>query len=347
MPNFGSNFLRGFGTTFPNTFNTSFRYGLQQQEDEAVKQKALEYDKKQQDILSTLIKGSTPLEVRGVRLQRPLSQDEIWQGYAKLSPQNQNTFEFITKQREAELKKNEPDYYAPQLGKAPTIKLFNKKTNRLEDTGQPDPFYKEEEIKPTFVEKGYVGNKEVRREFYKQPDGTYKTVDIPTGFLKETKEGKDTFYLNPQDFKKKLSLYEAKYASLKVKIQALNNLKGNDAVAKANQINKDMDVLEQEFYDELLPEAEGEINKYYTEIKKRVGGDIPTDFEYTNREKLREGFKSDITAKYKSGGLVGDLSYIKDYKGMQPDQQRQLREEINGQNLRSLLLWADLKFHRQ
>lgn len=109
MGNFGSNFLRGFGGTFPRTFDTSFRYGLQKQEDEAVKQKALEYDKKQQDILSTLIKGRTLTVIPRIGIvERPLSQDEVYQGYAKLNPQNQNTFEFITKQRDAELKKNEP-----------------------------------------------------------------------------------------------------------------------------------------------------------------------------------------------------------------------------------------------
>lgn len=58
MPrNFGSNFLRGFGGTFPQTFNTSYRYGLQKQEDEIEKQKKQEYQKQQQDVLSQLILG--------------------------------------------------------------------------------------------------------------------------------------------------------------------------------------------------------------------------------------------------------------------------------------------------
>ena len=150
MGNFGSNFLRGFQPTFARSFDTSFKYGIDQQEEERKRKEMLKAEQEQQGILSQLIAGQSSQIVppkmnaqgTGFDVQpQDMSLQEQFGMYSKLTPQHQNAYEYW---RELNAPK-EDEYYAPNLGKLPTIQRYNKTKGRLEDTGQKDPFFTPEE----------------------------------------------------------------------------------------------------------------------------------------------------------------------------------------------------------
>ena len=58
MGNFGSNFLRGFQPTFARSFDTSFKYGIDQQEEERKRKEMLKAEQEQQGIMSQITRGS-------------------------------------------------------------------------------------------------------------------------------------------------------------------------------------------------------------------------------------------------------------------------------------------------
>lgn len=180
MANFGTYFLKNFSPNFANTFNTSYRYGLSQQEEERQRREQLKAQQEQQGILSQLMTGTKPtLSYAGkyaplLQQDVPLNDNQKFGLYSKLTPQNQNAYEYWQKQNEPKKVEYEEwngnKYLKNPDGSVDFTKPVTKK-----------------EIKPDFVETNYVGNRQVRREFYKQDDGTVESVDIPTGFFKETR----------------------------------------------------------------------------------------------------------------------------------------------------------------
>ena len=164
---------------------------LDNAENERKKNEALKAQQEQQNILAQITRGSinAPKLVDGKFIPQGVSypnQNDLTL-QSQLSGQNYGIFQDWQKQNAPE----EDEYYAPDFNKSsPTIRQWNKDKRRFEDTGQPNPYYEEPKIKPDFIETNYNGNKQIRREFYKQSDGTVKTVDIPTGFFKETRTTK-------------------------------------------------------------------------------------------------------------------------------------------------------------
>ena len=155
--NFGSNFLKSFQPTFARSFNTSYRYGLDQQEEERKRKEELKAQKEQQGILSQLMRGTKNIPIGKRVSQVPLTKEEQFLDYSKLSPQNQNAYEWWKKQNAPK----QDEYYAPNLSKdLPTIGRWNKTKGTWEDTGQPNPLYKEDipstfEVVPANSIKGY------------------------------------------------------------------------------------------------------------------------------------------------------------------------------------------------
>ena len=103
MGNFGSEFLKGYRPSFDNAFNTSFRYGLDQQEEERKRKEMLKAEQEQQGILSQLIAGQSSQIVppkmnaqgTGFDVQpQDMSLQEQFGMYSKLTPQHQNAYEY-------------------------------------------------------------------------------------------------------------------------------------------------------------------------------------------------------------------------------------------------------------
>ena len=331
MPqNFSSNFLQGFGQMFPRTFDTSYRHGLKKQDDETKKQEALMYQKGQQDIFGQLVDSS-------------ISRNKATELVGQADPKTLQRVNFVKGLLE------KPDSFTNfKFDREEGIYGYSKKENKFSLVQAGNPFFTPKEEKPVYEGLGYVGQKQVKRKIFKNADGTQRAEDVYTGFFKEKVKGKEVEKLDLSFYKKNLSLYEAKKANQITKIGVLNKLPADDPTVfgKKEEINKDFDVMEQELAMDLTPEAQGEINKYYTKIKQKIGGDIPQNFEYKNGKQLKQAFLEGVTKKYLAKTLDGDLSYVKDYEKMSPEQQLELQEEMNRQIFRSLKIWADLKFDR-
>jgi hypothetical protein len=110
MANFGSYFLRGFQPNFQSNFGTAFEYGLRQQQRQADLEAELAKQKATQDIFNQLIKGTRDnYQFAGIyspalKTEVPLTEDQKLLLYSRLPTDKQNAYEWITRQRQEQLK---------------------------------------------------------------------------------------------------------------------------------------------------------------------------------------------------------------------------------------------------
>lgn len=176
---FGSNFLRGFQPNFANNFDTSFRYGLNQKEQERQRKEQEKAQQEQMGILNQLVSGklqSGSYRGKFAPLDMSLNQQDQTNLVGRASDDTLQRYKILSEMNTPKMQK--VDYEEWDGNK------YLKNPDGSVDFTKP---VTQKEEKPDFVETDYVGNKQVRREFYKQEDGSVKTVDIPTGFLKDTR----------------------------------------------------------------------------------------------------------------------------------------------------------------
>lgn len=297
MGNFGSNFLRGFGGTFPRTFDTSFRYGLQKQEDDAIAKKTAEYQKNQQDILSQLIHNVTidPKSFQGgMPLIRPLSDEEKFQGYSKLSPQNQNAFEYVQRMKDAQEKKNElkkkeyqsfdgnlygKDPVTGELSKEPILSKEKKpekvwiKDERLGDKQNKLMGYENPEADPSDPRTRIVGGKK------------FTVTDHQTFDIYEKNTGGDGGNKISDGVKKSYLDYFTKQQVLLATTKAgIKKIKAKDINGEPIDVNTELtdhNKIYTEFVDNSMSEsAKNWYNKLYnlTTENKQAGNPDPEDY---------------------------------------------------------------------
>lgn len=364
--NFGSNFLRGFQPNFANMFNTSYRTSAIEDERERERQEKLRAQQEQASILSQLFKGtkSVPIfENRQVPLmdagqsfinkEVPLSPQEKFDLRAKLSISNALSF------LDSQNKPNE--YLAPNLGKFPTIHVWNKTTQKLEDTGQPDPYYEEPLIEssewiPASNVKGLERWKgyDVEQKVWIDKDGNvvkrgqFGNPIKPT--YSQNRDGSNKVY-DLSAYKEKIGVYEKREAELNSKIEKYKSERINDIDAYnkglekigvyGNAINKAYDKEEIAFYNDLLPEAKQYINENFYQPLKESG--ITSDVAYQDRQGIFNDYVADLIDDYKKGKIKVN---IKNYKVPEGVSQEKYAREVEAEIFRSALLWGKLKFRR-
>lgn len=173
-------FSEAFNPYIQNTANLLSRHFMQSGEDERAKAEQLKYQQEQAGILNQLVAGGKRGKI-----------DSLSMGTIPFSPQEQTGL--ISQADDNTLQRYK---LISEMNKPKTQKVDYEEWDGNKYLKNPDgsvdftkPVTQKEE-KPDFVETDYVGNKQIRREFFKQEDGTVKSVDIPTGFLKDTRTSK-------------------------------------------------------------------------------------------------------------------------------------------------------------
>lgn len=176
MGNFGSQFLRGFQPTFAQNFNTSLRYGLDQQEEERKKREELKAQQEQQGILSQLMTGTKPtLNYAGkyaplLQQDVPLDNNQKFLLYSKLTPQNQNAYEYWQKQNEPQKKE---------------LYQFDGNLYERNNDGSLGNIIKSKEVKPEapksiFLKDEVIGDKIRALKGYEDPNADTKDPNVRT-----------------------------------------------------------------------------------------------------------------------------------------------------------------------
>jgi len=354
-------FIESFSPYLQNTANILSESILNRKELERQQIEKQKSQREQASILSQLMNGGyrnkvqpqiNPKErIDAFNAPDGLSTQRQAGLFSRITPQNYGIYKDW--QKENAPKEKKPHTYL-NFDKPEGIYGLNPETDKYELVQPYNPLYKAPEEEPIWKGEGVVGNKKIYRKIFENADGTQRVEDIDTGFYKETSgNGSNTKTiekLNLDNYKKTLSIYEAKYGSFLAKVGSYQKLAGkNDLTAsgKKEEINKDLDTTEQEFAMIVAPEVQGEIDKFYNNIKQRTGGEIPQGYEYQNREGLKKAFETDIENKYKKKILdPEDLSYIDGYDKLDAKGIEELHEEMNAQNYRALKTWSNLKFKR-
>ena len=272
-----------------------------------------------------------------------------------LNPQNQNAYEYYKKQ-------NEPnEYLSPNLGKFPTIHVWNKTTQRLEDTGQPDPSYEEPLIEgsewmPASNVKGLERWKgyDVEQKVWTDKDGNivrrgqFGNPTKPT--YSQNGDGGNKVY-DLSAYKEKLGIYDKREADLNSKIEKYKAEKINDIDAYnkglekvgtyGNAINKAYDKEEIALYNDLLPEAKQYINENFYQPLKESGA--TSDVAYQDRQGILKDYVADLTDDYKNGNIKVNINNYKVPEGVS---QEEYARDVEAEVFRSALLWGKLKFRR-
>lgn len=176
MANFGTYFLKNFSPNFANTFNTSYRYGLSQQEEERKRREELKAQQEQQSILSQLMTGTKPtLNYAGkyaplLQQDVPLTNNQKFEIYSKLTPQNQNAYEYWQKQNEPQKK----DLYQFDGD------LYERNNDGSLGNIIKSKEVKPEEPKPIFLKDEVIGDKIRALKGYEDPNADTKDPNVRT-----------------------------------------------------------------------------------------------------------------------------------------------------------------------
>lgn len=365
MANFGTYFLKNFSPNFTNTFNTSYRYGLSKQEEERKKREELKAQQEQQGILSQLSSGMNSQIVppkmnaqgTGFDVQpQGLNQQQLTNLIGSASDDTLQRYKLL---RELNAPK-EKKYSPPILKKdKPTIWQWNETDKKLEDTGQPNPFYEEQllegsefvpatSIKGLEKWKGYT----VERKVWTDKDGNivkYGGVGNP---IKPTyKEHKDKKVYSLSNYKEKTGVFAKREADLNSKITKykLENIIDIDAYNKGeekigtygNAINKAYDKEEIAFYNDMIPDARNYVNKHFYQPLKESG--VPEESVYSDRQGIYQDYVADLIDNYKEGNIDIDLNNYEIPEGVDP---ATFAKDVEAEVFKSALLWGKLKLRR-
>ena len=339
MGNFGSNFLRGFQPTFARSFDTSFKYGIDQQEEECKRKEMLKAEQEQQGILSQLIAGQSSqivppkMNAQGTGFDVQPQDMSLQEQSGLIGKADNNTLQRYKLIRELNAPK-EDEYYAPRYDKdSPTIHRYNITKARDEDTGQPNPNYKPE-IDPEFetvqanTVKGYENYpSDYKIKFTKKGDvvtdmtipfhPTTTSVNINTG---DSSEKLDPDYKNILDGYVKEITYLDGLLSHEGdlpggKFQTYNKLGVKEDKLKREQVEKAVDNKRKELKYTVESNG-GEAIVHYNSVKERV---IETLKDRRQEEptiwgNIWDGYRNDKTDKKDAAWLMTQrYDFIADY----------------------------------
>lgn len=356
---FGTQFLRGFFPASQQSYAYAERNRMMREEEERKKNEQLKAQQEQQGILSQLMTGTKPtLNYAGkyaplLQQDVPINDNQKFGLYSKLTPQNQNAYEYWQKQ-------NAPDYNAPILQKDnKTIVRWNNKTGQLEDTGQPNPFYEEQllegsefvpatSIKGLEKWKGYT----VERKVWTDKDGNivkYGGVGNPIKPTYKEHKGKKVYSLS--NYQEKTGVFAKREADLNSKITKYKseNIIDIDAYNKGeekigtygNAINKAYDKEEIAFYNDMIPDARNYVNKHFYQPLKESG--MPEESVYSDRQGIYQDYEADLIDNYKEGNIDIDLNNYEIPEGVDP---ATFAKDVEAEVFKSALLWGKLKLRR-